>query len=303
MAMAEDRSTRRGTGDELTGSALTAGLPAAVVARSLSTVGIYLAVAALATDSVWAWLVAWPLLGVVLFGFSAAAHECIHGNFARSRWVNRAAGVFWMTPLLLNYTIHRQIHLQHHARTGREGDPELSAESSGYRGVGRYLSAVLCRATVIKPLYLHNWRTSAHALRARNSPYPTGARRDTLVLLLWVAAMTCATFLAPRALLMGYWIPAMIFAPLVFTLISLPEHYQVARCDDALSNTRTIATNPLVRFLIWNINYHTAHHFNPRVPFHRLPELDALIRTRAPFRMSSYLQFHWRLLRGRQPQQ
>ena len=42
-------------------------------------------------------------------------------------------------------------------------------------------------------------------------------------------------------------------------------------------NTRTIRTNPIMRWLAWQMVYHTAHHTNPGVPFHRLAELHKAI--------------------------
>jgi fatty acid desaturase len=43
-------------------------------------------------------------------------------------------------------------------------------------------------------------------------------------------------------------------------------------------NTRTTFTNRLVRLLAWNMPYHVEHHVWPAVPFHRLPEVHALMK-------------------------
>ena len=43
--------------------------------------------------------------------------------------------------------------------------------------------------------------------------------------------------------------------------------------DDTLSNTRSTRTSAFFRWIAWNMQYHTAHHTFPAVPFHALPEL------------------------------
>ena len=37
-----------------------------------------------------------------------------------------------------------------------------------------------------------------------------------------------------------------------------------------LTNTRTMKTNPVVRWLAWQMPYHCEHHTFPSVPFHAL---------------------------------
>ncbi|MFX8624383.1 fatty acid desaturase, partial [Acinetobacter baumannii] len=45
-------------------------------------------------------------------------------------------------------------------------------------------------------------------------------------------------------------------------------------------NTRSTKTNALMRWICWNMQYHTAHHAFPGVPFSNLPELHQTIFTR-----------------------
>jgi fatty acid desaturase len=66
----------------------------------------------------------------------------------------------------------------------------------------------------------------------------------------------------------------------------------------------TIVSNPLVRFVFWNTNYHAAHHLTPGVPFHAIERVDALIAPDvAPrWRVRSYLAFHGARLRNDPPE-
>ena len=59
-------------------------------------------------------------------------------------------------------------------------------------------------------------------------------------------------------------------------------------------------TNAVMRWLGWQMQYHTAHHAFPGVPFHRLQELHAAIfieRNVTPPTMS-YLGFQMAVLRA-----
>jgi len=42
---------------------------------------------------------------------------------------------------------------------------------------------------------------------------------------------------------------------------------------DIFINTRTLTGPAPMRWIFWNMSYHTAHHAYPGVPFHALPAL------------------------------
>jgi fatty acid desaturase len=54
-----------------------------------------------------------------------------------------------------------------------------------------------------------------------------------------------------------------------------------------------------MRWLMWNMSYHTAHHTFPGVPFHRLPELHKEIESRLghPVPHAKYLDCHAEIIR------
>ena len=96
----------------------------------------------------------------------------------------------------------------------------------------------------------------------------------------------------------GFWLGPMLATRWVYQLENLIEHTGLTHAQDTLENTRTIRTNALLRWIGWNIQYHTAHHTFPSVPFHRLPQLHALIvaRTgREPHTMT-YLEFQRQII-------
>ena len=77
----------------------------------------------------------------------------------------------------------------------------------------------------------------------------------------------------------------------------LSEHWDCAHSEDVFSNTRTTYTNALVRLLAWQMPFHVEHHAFPAVPFHTLPQVNSLIRSRIRKDADGYLKLHAALLR------
>jgi fatty acid desaturase len=55
------------------------------------------------------------------------------------------------------------------------------------------------------------------------------------------------------------------------------EHLGLSHNNDILNNTRSTRTNFFMRWLCWQMPYHTAHHLFPSVPFWKLKQLDRKI--------------------------
>ena len=47
---------------------------------------------------------------------------------------------------------------------------------------------------------------------------------------------------------------------------------------DAILKTRTVTSNPLVSFLMLNLNYHLEHHLFPAIPWYNLPRVHQLLK-------------------------
>ncbi|KAJ8613127.1 hypothetical protein CTAYLR_004817 [Chrysophaeum taylorii] len=74
------------------------------------------------------------------------------------------------------------------------------------------------------------------------------------------------------ALVLAWLLPAFV-GPGPLYACQLHEHANAALDpDDGLSNTRTVVTNHLVAFCMWNMNYHAEHHLYTTIPFHALPK-------------------------------
>ncbi len=69
------------------------------------------------------------------------------------------------------------------------------------------------------------------------------------------------------------WIGPLFATKVVHQLQNTGEHTEMPNDPDIFRNTRTLVGPPPMRWLMWNMSYHTAHHAFPGVPFHALPAL------------------------------
>ena len=74
------------------------------------------------------------------------------------------------------------------------------------------------------------------------------------------------------------WLAPMCVMKFTHQLQNTIEHLGLPH-DDTLGNTRSTRTNAVMRWLAWQMQYHTAHHAFPGVPFHRLHELHKILFT------------------------
>jgi fatty acid desaturase len=136
-------------------------------------------------------------------------------------------------------------------------------------------------------------------------PYIAAARRRELVrearwhlagylaiavLSLWLRSWAAVTL----------WLAPMLVMKFVHQMQNTIEHLGLPHDGDVMHNTRSTRTNAVMRWMAWQMQYHTAHHAFPGVPFHRLRELHTAVFTErgtAPPCMT-YLRFQWAVLRA-----
>jgi fatty acid desaturase len=93
----------------------------------------------------------------------------------------------------------------------------------------------------------------------------------TAILGLSLAAHTDAALLL--------WLAPMVVMKFTHQMQNTIEHLGLPHAPNVLQNTRSTRTNAVLRWLCWQMQYHTAHHAFPGVPFHRLRELHETIFT------------------------
>lgn len=264
-----------------------------------SAVRFAVAVALYAGAGRWLPLVlAWMVQAVVLTGMYSAMHEAAHRHLFTGRRANRVAGVLAGATILVDFSLYRTFHLQHHATTASADDPEPTAE---LRRLGSYLGVVVVAGPAfVVGLLVDLART---ALGRQPRYVRTVAQRravlvDGLPLLAALAVAAVGLVLAPGPTLAWWLVPLAVTYSLPFIVTALPEHHGCDETDDPLGHTRTVRSNRLFRFLYWNNNFHAEHHLAPSVAYHRLPELHRHLEGRHRHLSRSYTAFHAGLVRS-----
>ncbi|HWK45498.1 MAG TPA: fatty acid desaturase [Stellaceae bacterium] len=230
----------------------------------------------------WTLLPAMLALGIVQTALFAPAHETMHRTAFASRRAN--AVVFWLTacPALLNAQFFNAFHLAHHRHTQIAGaDPELGVAPPSR------LTSYAARVAGI-PYWRRTLLMLADCWRGDLGRYSYITAQSAPGIIRSVRAMTVVMLLAAAgsAVLVGWWAPLVywigpqLLGRPFLVLYLLAEHTGCTKDDNGLTNTRTMMTNWLVRLLMWNMAYHTEHHLYPSVPFHRLADAHAALRTR-----------------------
>ncbi len=241
-----------------------------------------------------AWLGQWVVQGLVMAGMLCAAHFCIHSTLWGRPW-DRYAGAVLCAPLLVNFSVFQNFHLEHHRHTGADDDPQPPRVFSS---VWRYLRRMFELRFIAK---FGRW--SINSLRGefpyfvRSAKARKAVQQDAVLQLVWVLAMIALTVAFPHLMITNYWIPWLFFIPSIF-LVTVGEHYGCEKGDNVYRNTRTIGASRLLRLVLWDINFHGEHHIFPRMPGSSLAKLPPAIGLRFAYRQPSYLAFHVWAVRG-----
>lgn len=240
------------------------------------------------------WLIAQGLLLVSLFHL---LHECVHDTVFKQRWPNRMLAHICGFVLFLPAIWFRYFHHAHHRYTQQcEKDPELTASKP---------TSLLQWLVHISGLVV--WRAAfSLLLRSLFQPvrepylkekYQSSARLEMLMMLFAYAALFVGSIVAGSSVLLSVWIIPLLLGQPFLRLYLLAEHTGCKTGTNMLANTRTVLTNPVVRWFTWNMPYHTEHHVYPSVPFHQLPELHSLMRSYLVEVDISYTEFNVRYVR------
>ena len=273
--------------------------PLKVFFQSCLNIGAYVLVCLLGIRlNIW-WL--WPaicfFLGFLLSCFFDAAHECIHSNFARSTRINRLAGILWLLPVFVNFSLFRCYHLEHHKNTKLPDDPEPSGVfSSLWEYVLIFPTAVFYSPLVMTvQASLGRLPVFAHSEKMRRD-----VQLDNLVLCLWLVCTVTCTVIFRQYAFLCYWFPFLFVYPIGCWSV-IAEHYDCDQDQSPLCNTRSLSSNLLFRCFVWNGNYHAEHHAYPSIPAYSLPRLHTIIGKHFKYQERSYILFHWKLIRSLLP--
>lgn len=238
--------------------------------------------------------VAWWFMAWLLLGNAAVVHEALHSHLFRSRFVNRVVGTVAGLTVMLPFAVYKAFHLGHHQHTVDGEDPE---------GIPPAIPSRLAYALVLigGPIWLAQILWDGVSAVFGRGPWwvrnEVQRREITVSMAFWVASLlviAAALAIAPGALVDVWLAPWLLMLTVLFPLALMPEHYGGAAGGGVFDTTRTVVSGPLVRWLLWNNNFHTAHHLAPGVVHQNLPRAHQLIeRDMTPFWLRrSYLATH-----------
>ncbi|WP_172293847.1 fatty acid desaturase [Pseudoruegeria sp. HB172150] len=215
--------------------------------------------------------------GVLLNFLYAGQHELSHGTVFRTKWPNMVFGRLFGFLLLYPRDFDWIQHSAHHQWTQNwEKDGELVREPYTLGSYLLWMSGItywhsrvarllrFSRGIVLEPYV----RPEQHALVIREARWHMAGYAAVLVVS--VAAQNWAAVIL--------WLAPMLVMKPVHQLQNTIEHLGLSHEDDIFRNTRSTRTNAAMRWLCWQMPYHTAHHAFPSVPFWRLRDLDAELK-------------------------
>lgn len=255
-------------------------------------------------------LARWPnpftfVLAVIVLGgrqlaFAILMHEAAHRTLFENRFLNDVV-TDWLCarPVHGNVEKYRKHHLQHHAHTATDKDPDLSLIEpfpTTRRSLVRKFARDLLGATGLKRnigLLMMDFEVLGYTVAGDAKRLPKNGRtridhlragiRNSAPFFLTNAAIAGALALSGHLWVYWAWVVADLTTFNLFVRIrSLAEHACTDRTVDPFKNTRTARAGLLARMTVApiRVNYHLEHHLLVAVPYYRLPKLHAMLRER-----------------------
>jgi fatty acid desaturase len=247
------------------------------------------------------WVVpALVLQGIFVNALFGAMHESVHYGSFRTRWMADLLAFFSGAAILNNAGFYRHYHYAHHRYTqDPERDPELITS-----GTPRTWKQYLLRISAIPFLILRardiflfpfGYQGDVHYIHP--SAWPEVRRWGRWLLALYAVLIAGSIVLHTDVLLWVWLIPLLVGAPLL-RLYLVCEHTLCPNSDDGFANTRTTLTNPVLRFLMWNLPFHAEHHLFPNIAFHHLPEAHRYLRPHLKYIGQGYIRVEREIIRS-----
>lgn len=249
-----------------------------------------------ALGSWWAILTG-ALLGITINFLYAAQHELSHWTVFKTKHLNEFFGRIIGFIMLFPRDYDQTMHFAHHSWTQNwERDGELTRAPYTLRSYLIWMTGVT---------YWRN-RIIGIVRRARGiiiEPYINRTQEAKIIhesrlhLVGYVLIVAISLSFESWAAL-TFWLAPMLLTKPVHQLQNTIEHLGLSHESDILNNTRSTRTNMIMRWLCWQMPYHTAHHSYPSVPFWKLRRLNDRIEAAAgPVHKMGWIEFQIEVIR------
>jgi fatty acid desaturase len=230
------------------------------------------------------YLLAVAVIGSRQLGLAILMHDGAHGCLSPGEKVNLALSQ-WLCayPIFAETRAYRRYHLQHHARTQQEDDPDLVLSApfpiTGLSYRRKFLRDITGqtgyhqrKAQLLNALGPAEWplaRRAAHFWDKLGFQCVANA-------VLFVACLVAGVWWAYPLL---WLVPLLTWMMVITRIRNIAEHAVVPDGNDPLRNTRTTRANFLERLFIapYYVNYHLEHHLLFYVPCYNLPRVHRIL--------------------------
>ena len=219
-------------------------------------------------------------LGVLINFLYAAQHELSHGTVFKTFKINEFFGRIIGFFMLFPRDFDQVMHFAHHRWTQEwEKDGELVREP------------FTIKTYILWFLGFTYWYNRIFGIvrRARGiilEPYITKSEHTKVILesrlhvlgylLILITSLFYGSWMA-----LTFWILPMVLTKPIHQMQNTIEHLGLTHKKDILQNTRSTRTNFFMKWMCWQMPYHTAHHTFPSVPFWKLKELNSKIESKS----------------------
>ena len=97
-------------------------------------------------------------------------------------------------------------------------------------------------------------------------------------LLLFLSSAVAYLGWVPTNVFLTLWLLPLAIGQPFLRMILLSDHTACEYGSNYLTNTRTTYTNLFVRYLMWEMPFHSEHHRYPGIPFHALSEVHSHLK-------------------------
>lgn len=235
----------------------------------------------------WTVLIAIPVIGNRYYSLFIIGHDAMHrrllpGTKRNDFW----ADLLIFAPIGAITRLNNRNHLSHHLNLATPRDPDRHKHACFNKAdqveVVSFLSGLASVWYAAKAVFITRGRTAAET--GRDPSATDGYRlRDFVLLAGWF--IVAAGGLTWR---IGWWAYPVLWLFPVYTFMYMADNFRSfaehshPESDRKADDHRLITylANPLERMLVapMNMNYHTAHHLWPSIPYYNLPVADGEIR-------------------------
>lgn len=198
-----------------------------------------------------------------IYALYTVVHESVHSNISSRtkslRWVDTVAGLIACIPLWLHFHQHKRQHMQHHAHTNEETDPDIYAKGSFLGWI--FLRAPIALLSYFNPVQQYWDCQRFHCVR-REYVY-------TFLSFSAYSAIVIALIAAGYAweVLILWFAPWWIGQTVMLTFFTWTPHHDHSETG-RYRNTR-VSLFPGANFILQGQNYHLIHHMIPSIPYYR----------------------------------